>query len=308
MPTPATVRRIAAVAAIVASSLLPADASRAATSAKSANIGIAFPSLQELKYYTRADLRDLRDGLHAGFVRTGWIPNRMKYDKVPWQREDRAMHRLCGAGLNVMIITPSPKDDAKGEDDLYDNIETFFARYDGREPGCIAYAEIANEADLPQNGFPDVSAYARYFERVAPMAARYGIKVVTSGTSGKDTPWTYALAGLLRAAGTHVDGFGFHPYGIAPRAMREALLEMRRAASDGTNRLPDVYVTELGVQDPDGLYDAIVDLADATPALTIFEYEVQNREDRGYGLKDDPRLYRAAQRAVEHLGKQSDPD
>lgn len=151
-----------------------------------------------------------------------------------------------------MIITSSPKDDAKGEEHLYRNIDDFFARYDAREPGCITYAEIGNGADLPQNGFPDVDAYARYYERVAPIAAKHGIRVITAGTSGKDAPWTYALALLLRKAGVRVDGFGFHPYGVPPNSIRGALFEMRRAAAGGTNRFPEVYVTELGTKNPDG--------------------------------------------------------
>jgi hypothetical protein len=267
-----------------------------------AKIGFAFPPLEHLKYYNKATFTDLRDGLHADFIRTGWIPTwMMKYDKVPWRLEDRAMHRACHAGLKVMIITPNFKDDVKGEEHLYGNIEEFFARYDAREHGCIAWAEIANEADLPRNQFADVDAYARYYERVAPIAAKYGITVITTGTSGKDTPWTYRLAQLLHAAQAPVDGFGFHPYGIAPNAMRAALGEMRQAASGGAKQLPEVYVTELGVKDPDGLYDAIVNLAQATPVLTIFEYVGQRDEDRAYGVKDDPRLYRAVQRALQHL-------
>lgn len=267
-----------------------------------AKIGIAFPPLEYLRYYTKANFVDIRDGLHAQFVRTGWIPTVMiKHDKVPWDREDRAMHRVCNNGLKVMIITPSIKDDVKGEDDLYANIDEFFARYNAREQGCIAWAEIANEADLPPNRFADVDAYARYYERVAPIAAKYGITVITSGTSGKDVPWTYRLAQLLGAANAPVDGFGFHPYGIAPAAMPRALDEMRQAASGGSRPFPEVYVTELGVKDPDGLYDAIVNLAHSTPVITIFEYVVQQSEDRGYGLKDDPRLYKAAQRAIRHI-------
>lgn len=197
-----------------------------------------------------------------------------------------------------MIITPSPKDDAKGEEHLYGNIEDFFERYTTREPGCIMYAEIGNEADLPKNGFPDVYAYARYYERVAPMAAKYGIKVITAGTSGKDAPWTYSLALLLRKSGAPLDGFGFHPYGVAPRSMGEALVEMQRAAAGGTNHVRDVYVTELGVKNPDDLREAIASLAHLTPALVIFEYVTQGREDIGFGLTDDPRLYRAAQDAL----------
>lgn len=267
-----------------------------------AKIGIAFPALEYLRFYNQNNFADVRDGLHADFVRTGWIPTQMmKHDKVPWDREDRAMHRLCRSGLNVMIITPSFKDDVKGQDHLYANIDEFFARYNEREPNCIAWAEIANEADLTQNSFPDVNAYARYYERVAPIAAKYGITVITTGTSGKDTPWTFRLAQLLHDAGAPVDGFGFHPYGIAPRAMREALDEMRQAASGASRQLPEVYVTELGVKDPDGLYNAIVDLAHSTPLITIFEYAEQHQDDSGYGLKDNPRLYRAAQRAIEHV-------
>lgn len=270
-----------------------------------AQLGIQFPPLGRLKYYTQAAFADIRDNLHASYVRVGWLPGWAKYDRKPWVREDRGMHRICRSGLKVMILTPSFRDDPKGEDHLFVNIDEFFTRYERREPGCIIYAELANEADLPRNAFADVEEYARYYERVAPIVARHGIKVVTSGTSGKDLPWTYSLASLLAGASPRpqVDGFGFHPYGIAPPAMAGALNAMRQVTSLFPNvRGPnDIYVTELGEQNAGDLYEAVVNLAHETPALTIFEYERQPGDDPGYGLKDYPALYDALRRAWKHV-------
>jgi hypothetical protein len=276
-------------------------ANQSLPSQQSAELGVEFPSLSRLKYYTRAAIDDIRDNLHASYVRTGWLPNWVRRDRIPWAREDDAMRRLCRNGLDVMIITPGPDGDAKGEDDLYRNIAQFFARYSRRNPGCIRYAELANEADLPQNGFADVQAYARYYERVAPIVARHGIPVLTSGTSGKDLPWTLALAKILHDASPRppVDGFGFHPYGVSPANMAEAVREMHDAAVQGYGGAgaPPVYVTEIGEKNPADLYHTIVNLAHVTPAITLFEYDAQPEDESGYALKSNPALYHAAQEA-----------
>jgi hypothetical protein len=266
-----------------------------------AQLGVEFPPLARLRYYTHSAIVDIRDNLHASFVRTGWVPDWFKYEKLPWTREDEAMHRLCGAGLKVMVITPSPNDDARGEHDLIDNIREFFSRYDRLDPHCVAYAELANEADLPRNGFADVKAYARYYEMVAPIAAEHGAKVITSGTSGKDLPWIFALGSILRDARPQppVDGIGFHPYGVASHDVVSASLEMRKAAGtfDENATLPSAYITELGRKNAADLYACIVALARVTPALTVFEYETQPDDEIGFGLKNNPALYDAVKRA-----------
>lgn len=267
-----------------------------------AQLGVQFPPLGRLNYYKKAAFADIRDNLHASYVRIGWLPNWVtRYDKVRWGREDRGMQRICQSGLKVMILTPSFRDDSKGEEDLYANIDEFLSRYQQREPGCIEYAELANEADIPRNSFANVEEYTRYYERVAPIVARHGIKVVTSGTSGKDLPWTYSLASLLAGASPRppLDGFGFHPYGVPPAEMAGAVNAMRQVTAffPGVRRPNDIYVTELGEQNAADLYNAIVNLAHETPALTIFEYERQPGDDPGYGLKDYPALYDAVVRA-----------
>lgn len=267
-----------------------------------AQLGVQFPPLGRLNYYTKAAFADIRDNLHASYVRVGWLPNWVaKYDKVPWGREDRGMHRICRAGLKVMVLTPSFRDDSKGEDHLYANIDEFFTRYQQREPGCIEYAELANEADIPRNSFANVEDYARYYEHVAPIVARHGITVVTSGTSGKDLPWTYALASLLAGSSPRppLDGFGFHPYGVAPAQLANAVNAMRQVTSifPSAGQRNEIYITELGETNAGDLYTAIVNLAHETPALTIFEYERQPGDDPGYGLKDYPALYDAVLRA-----------
>ena len=265
-----------------------------------AQLGVQFPPMTALAAYKKTAFDDIRDNLHATYVRIGWYPD-SRFDKTPWAREDRAMHRVCRSGLKVMVITPSIHEDKKGAEHLYANIDEFFARYEQREPGCIAYAELANEADLQRNRFAGVEEYAGYYERVAPIVARYGIKVVTSGTSGKDLPWTYSLASLLAGASPlpPLDGFGFHPYGVPSSQMANAVNAMRQVTSlfPGIRKPNDIYITELGEQNPSDLYSAIVNLAHETPAITIFEYEHQAGDDPGYTLKDNPALYDAVVRA-----------
>ena len=268
-------------------------------------IGIHFPALSSIRYYTLAALEDARDNLHASYVRAEWYPEWRHFERRKWFHEDSVIHRICANGLKLMVLTPLPKSDSLGQVDLVGNIEEFFARYTKREPGCLKYAEIANEADLPQNGFKDVGDYAQYYEAVAPIAAHYGVEPITSGTSGKDLPWTYRLATILAKADPPVPlaGFGFHPYGVAPGRVGEAVDDVRRAAAPFSRhgRLPDVFVTEMGEQTGPDLYDAILSAAPATPALTVFEYVSQHRLEDPYGVTNHDYLYQAMQNAWQAL-------
>lgn len=246
-------------------------------------------------------MQDIRDNLHATYVRTGWIPDGMVFETHRWRREDEGLDAICGAGLHAMIIVPSLRDDKKGEDDLVANVAEFFSRYTRREFGCLRYAEIANEADLRASGFADVKAYAEFYMRVAPTIAGFGVKVITSGTSGSDLPWTFTLASMLRSADPSppVSGFGFHPYGVPPALMPRALNEMRAAIGVGRDgSLPEVYVTEIGQERAADLYQTIVNLAPITPTITIYEYMAQPKENPEYGLKNNPALYEAVQQAL----------
>lgn len=270
-----------------------------------AQLGVEIPTLgggnwwtvTRKRYISPATMQDIRDNLHASYVRTGWIPARLRFERYRWRREDDGMDVICNAGLHVMVILPSPKDDAAGSDELVANVREFFARYTQRNPGCIRFAEIANEADLRENHFADVDAYAAYYAKVAPIAASFQIPAITSGVSGKDLPWTYALAQLLRKAGVPVSGFGFHPYGVAVADLAAATLDVARAAAPPHGLPPNVYVTEIGQSNARDLYQTIVNLAAVTPALTIYEYAAQPGEDARYGLKNNPALYAAVQRA-----------
>ncbi len=292
------------ISAFVGTSQMQAQATPAP---RRAEIGIALPAVggwhwARLKkiYFNTAVMQDIRDNLHASYVRTGWIPDAMAFETHRWRREDQGLDMICGAKLNVMIIVPSPADDKKGEDDDVANIAEFFSRYTLREFGCIRYAEIANEADLRSNGFADVKEYAAFYQRVAPTIAGFGVKVLTSGTSGYDLPWTVTLASILRGAhpSAPVNGFGFHPYGVPPAKMPAAVNAMRTAlGNDSGGYPPEVYVTEIGEKAATDLYQAIVNLAPFTPAITIYEYVAQPNEDPGYGLKNNPALYEAVQKA-----------
>ncbi len=253
-------------------------------------------------YFNAQVMKEIRDDLHADYVRTGWIPDwvaREERRHRAWHNEDEAMHSICSSGLHAMIVVPREGEDARGTDHLLQNIRLFFERYTRREPGCIAWAEIGNENDLPSNGYSDVRSYASYYARVAPIVVSFGIRVITSGCSGEDRPWTHNLATILRtlAGPPPVDGFGYHPYGVPATQMSEALLAMRKAAASDVGSLPSVYVTEIGESSPEALYQTLVELVRVTPAVTIYEYRAQPGEDARYSLKGNPRLYAAAQRA-----------
>jgi hypothetical protein len=253
-------------------------------------------------YFSSEVMKDIRDDLHASYVRTGWIPDwiaREQRHQRAWNSEDEAMRSICGSGLHAMIIVPAVTQDSQGIDHLLENVRLFFTRYTRREPGCIAWAEIGNENDLPANGYRDVRSYASYYARVAPIVASFGVPVITSGASGEDRSWTANLAAILAGLPSPppVDGFGFHPYGVAASEMNAAVTAMRTAAAMGKSLLPAVYVTEIGEKTPAALYATLLALARATPAVTIYEYRAQPGEDPRYALKDNPQLYAAAQRA-----------
>jgi hypothetical protein len=252
------------------------------------------------QFFSAAVMHDIRDNLHATFVRVGWFPNSLNFEKIPWRREDQALDTICASGLHVMFLLPSPKDDPKGNDDIERASGAFLDRYTHREFGCIRWVEAGNESDLTVNGFASVDDYAAFYEKMAPIAASYGVKVITTGVSGDDLPWTKRLAGLLRSSPSapQVDGFGFHPYGVMPAQMAAATLSMRQAAgaaADGP--LPDVYVTEIGEKRPDDLYRAIVTLSNATPAIALYDYLPQPGDESGYSIKKNPGLYDAVVRA-----------
>lgn len=308
----------ACVAAATLVALLPRSAGTQpisgvppSASAAPALLGVELPTLgggdwwsfTRKQYFTPENLADVRNNLHATYVRTGWIPGRLQFEKFRWRREDDGMKLVCGSGLQMMIIVPSPKDDdGEGESSLLDNVREFFARYTASEPGCIRYAEVGNESDLPENGFTNVGAYAAYYRKVAPIVASFGIPVITSGVSGKDVPWTFALARLLHGHDAPVSGYGFHPYGIPASGMADATLAVANAADvAGDGSVPTVYVTEIGKSDANELYNTILNLAFITPTITIYEYRAQPNEDARYGLKNNPALYRAVQRAWETL-------
>jgi hypothetical protein len=278
-----------------------------ATPAPVAELGIALPAVggrrwerTQKEYFNQAVMRDIRDNLHATYVRTGWIPDWFRFEELRWRREDQGLDAICSSGLKVMILIPSPKNDDKGFDHLVDDVGEFFSRYTLREFGCLRYAEVVNEADLPVNGFADVKEYAAFYARVAPVIAALGVKVITSGTSGKDTPWTWTLASIFRSLDPSppVNGFGFHPYGVRPTQMADAVREMRVAAGAGRDAsLPEIYVTEIAQTRADDLYQTIANLARVTPAITLYEYKTQPNEDPQYGLKNNPALYEAVQKA-----------
>ncbi|HVA32969.1 MAG TPA: hypothetical protein VNG31_02400 [Candidatus Baltobacteraceae bacterium] len=311
--------RIAAIwaaAAFLAVGGATSPPSQAATAPRPrAELGIELPTLgiayrkyhyrwpvTRRMYFSSAVMADIRDNLHASYVRTGWIPEWVERErKRPWLHENQALDTICSSGLRVMLIVPTHVV-PPSMNRLADDVKRFLAHYTKREFGCIRWAELGNEADLRDNGFADVQAYAAYYERIAPIVASFGVRVITSGVSGADRPWTATLAMLLRKAKPPppLDGFGFHPYGIPARDLAAQMEQMREAARGDAATAAPIYVTEIGRSDPTELYRTIVALARQTPALTIYEYRAQPNDapaDAAYGLKDHPALYEAVKNA-----------
>ncbi len=266
-------------------------------------IGITFdqswPSTFD-RYFSPDVARAIARELHPDYVRTGWIPDWV-HKRRSWHRENQVLDSVCGAGLHVMVIVPGLENDSRGEDDLLANVRTFFTRYTAREPGCLRYAEIANETNLPANGYRDADAYAAYYAKVAPIVAKFGVPVIASGVSGADTAWIARLGEALRVASPAppLSGYGFHPYGVPVAGMQRAFHEMREAAGSLPGGAPaPLYVTEIGESNAQELYAAIVALAPLTPALTVYEYRAQPGEaDARYALADHPALEDAVRRA-----------
>ena len=210
-----------------------------------------------------------------------------------------------------MIIVPGINNDGVSEADLVSNVKEFFARYTQREPGCLRYAEVVNEANLAVSGYGSPAPYASYYEKAAPIPKSYGIEVITSGTSGEDLTWTTDLSSLLQNAQVTppVNGFGFHPYGVPPSEMVNATTAMRSAAGTSTWYTGQcaatcIFVTEIGETNPTALYNTIVNLAWATPTVTIYEYKEQPGDNTEYGLVDHPSLYSAVKDAWAYVRSQ----
>jgi len=250
------------------------------------------------RYFSPAVMDDIARNLHAGFVRTGWIPNWERRERVDWSHEDQVMDSICAPRkpyrLGVVVIVPGPKDDALGESDLLANVGEFFGRYTAREPGCAIEAEIANEANLSVNGFGGVEAYAAYYETVAPIVASYGVAVITSGSSGEDLHWFATLRALFARAvpAPPLLGYGFHPYDVGSARMGAAVDAVAAAAGVPASR---IYVTEIGDARPREL-EAILDaLARAGVAMiSVYQYAAQpNEPTANLALRENPALYRA---------------
>lgn len=256
-------------------------------------------------------MAEIKNSLHADYVRTGWIPGFTRNETCPgttgpdtpwrtartsWCYEDQVLYNACSnAGIPVMILVPGIKDDLNGNTDLIDSVKKFFHLFTTEYPGCIKWAEVVNEADLPANGYPNSGTYATYYQQVASIIENDGVKVITSGTSGEDTAWTSDLSyNDLGQANPKppVDGFGFHPYGVSTAFMRSAVLAMIDAA--GAQKWPSsvcggtcVYVTEVGESDATQLATAIQNLNYVSPTCTIYEYRaVPGDTTPQYALRD----------------------
>jgi hypothetical protein len=237
-------------------------------------------------YFSAADMHEIKNDLHADYVRTGFIPDWVAAESVKWKREDRVMDDACAAGLGVMVIVPIGND-RRGVPDLVATVKEFFTRYASREEGCAIVAEIGNEDNLTMSP----QAYADIFKLLAPQIHAMGIEVIASGTSGLDVRWTHAVSNAIPAWST----FGFHPYDVPPQRMHGDLTAMARAMEGGS--LDRIAITEYGSGDAATLFAAILALA-SQPAVTVYEYRCQPTDDScRYGLKENPALYAVVQNA-----------
>ena len=254
-------------------------------------------------YFSPAVMSEIKNALHADYIRTGFIPDWLQTEQVAWRREDRIMDNACNAGLSVMVIVPTG-DDRLGVDDLGATVRAFFARYTARERGCGIIAEIGNEENLRMSP----GAYAKIFELLAPEIRELGVAVVTAGTSGLDDRWTRGVSDSIagwcpaedRIAGTCSlpSAYALHPYNIAPNRMQSTI---ERMASSLDRAGSGIYITEYGSDNPKTLAGAIEALA-AQPAVTVYEYKCQPTDDScKYGLKGNPSLYGAVQNAFAYV-------
>ena len=143
-------------------------------------------------YFSPAVMSEIKNTLHADYVRTGFIPDWVHRERPAWQREDRVMDDACHAGLGVMVIVPTGNDKL-GTDDLAVTAGAFFTRYTVREKNCKLVAEIGNEDNLTKSP----QAYAAIFESEAPEIRKLGVPVIASGTSELDVRWTRAVSALI---------------------------------------------------------------------------------------------------------------
>jgi hypothetical protein len=239
-------------------------------------------------YFSPAVMSEIKNTLHADYVRTGFIPDWVHRERPEWQREDRVMDDACHAGLGVMVIVPTGNDKL-GADDLAATVGAFFTRYTAREKHCKLAAEIGNENNLTQSP----QAYAAIFESEAPEIRKLGIAVIAAGTSELDVRWIKEVSALIAPA--LPDGYGFHPYDVPPGRMQGDIATMSSAtASRAASR---IYITEYGSGEAATLSSAILTL-DTQPAVTVYEYRCQPSDETcKYGLKDNPASFDAVARA-----------
>jgi hypothetical protein len=238
-------------------------------------------------YFSPVVMSEIKNTLHADYVRTGFIPDWVHRERPEWQREDRVMDDACHAGLGVMVIAPTGNDKL-GAGDLAATVGAFFTRYTAREKNCKLAAEIGNEDNLTMSP----QAYAAIFESEAPEIRGLGVPVIASGTSELDVRWTEAVSALI--APSLPEGYGFHPYDVPPARMQANIATMSSAtASSGASR---IYITEYGSGEASTLSSAILTL-DTQPAVTVYEYRCQPSDETcKYGLKDNPALFDAVAR------------
>jgi hypothetical protein len=240
-------------------------------------------------YFSPAVMSEIRNALGADYVRTGFVPDWLNAERVPWQREDAVMDDACNAGLGVMVIVPIG-DDRLGRADLVKTVRAFFDRYTARERGCEVVAEIGNEDNLST----PAQAYADAFNALAPQLRAVGVPAIVAGTSQLDVRWTAAVSRLVAAP-----AYGFHPYAVRPADMQGAIDEMAGGISGASSDA--IWITEYGSEDAATLTSAIAAM-DAQPAITVYEYRCQPTDDGcKYGLKDHPALYKAVQTAFAYL-------
>lgn len=259
-------------------------------------------SYTQQNYFTPAIFQDIKSNLTADFIRTDWVPNWVYGEPVRWQREDVTMDGACSHGLGVLVIVPPPSYDSRGINDELQIVQAFFARYTLREPGCRIWAEIENEADR----FYSVQQYAAYYEQVVPIIRQYkayGIRIITSGTSGLDIPWTGTLSKMLSSdSAAHVDGYGFHPYGVNPVGVGGAASQEQQATA--ADPAP-VYITEMGETTTTDLFNAINSAYRFVPFISLYTYKNgPNDPPPSYGLVNNTALYNTAKNAFAYVRAQ----
>jgi hypothetical protein len=237
---------------------------------------IGEPGETETQWSTKT-LNDIRNNLHADYIRTRWDYQFWLNENQDWAEEDAALKNVCNDGIPIGIMLPGPDEaldatPAVTYATLGAAIGAFFARYTaagtGRAACTFMYAELGSEENLGQS---TPAEYSSYYKIVAPYIVPYkayiydglvpagpsGVKFTGSPAHLTGIAWTQQVAPNINAVpvADAPSAYGIDPYGTMVSDLAGAMTTIADAAS--TSQVPvstgsgGVAVTEIGMDDCD---------------------------------------------------------